>query len=137
MGKTFRSSLPKPSHLLWLSFHCMTVNFHQEKQLSLSSSPSSAHQVHTHPCSPSSRSLLCFPPFPLPQVKAWWKSLPAETCYPKMALSLLARAFPTLWLRFGFSRVSVQLLVEFRLPSVPSRESMWKNKEWLGLTHMH
>lgn len=57
-----------------------------------------------------------------------------ETCYPKTVLCLLAGAFPSFWLQFGFFRVALQLPVEFGLPSVASRESMRKNKGGLGVT---
>lgn len=51
-----------------------------------------------------------------------------------MALRRLARAFPSVWLQFGFSRVVLQLSLEFGLPSVASRESTRKNKRGLGVT---
>ena len=51
-----------------------------------------------------------------------------------MALRLLAGAFPSFWLQFGFSRVVLQLLAEFGLPSVASRESTRKNKWALAAT---
>ena len=79
---------------------------------------------------------LLLPPLPptrLIQVEAWWKSLPAETYYPKMALCLLAGAFPSFQLQFGFARAALQLLIEFDLPSVASRENTQKNKQGLGV----
>lgn len=92
----------------------------------------SAHPAHAHPRSPSSHSVLCLPPVSLPQVEAQRKSLPMETCYPKMALCLLA--LPSFGLQFSFPRVALQLSVEFGLPLVASRESMQKNKRGLGVT---
>lgn len=49
-----------------------------------------------------------------------------------MALCLLA--LPSFGLQFGFSRVALQLSVEFGLPLVASRESTQKKKRGLGVT---
>lgn len=51
-----------------------------------------------------------------------------------MALCLLAGALPPFWFQFGFSRVALQLSVEFWLPSAASRESTRRNKWGLGVT---
>jgi len=100
--------------------------------LSSSLSPLPTQRTHTHaplPPAPSSASH----PSRSPRSKPHRRVSLLRPATPKMALRFLAGVFSSPWLQFGFSRVALQLSIEFGLPLAASRESAWKNTWGLGV----